>query len=324
MLGAAGAAAHFYLESTKPPTFSGREIEPNHDPETATAVPFATPVRGRLGQRIAPGRGDQDNYWINVPQLGPGPSQLRLALDGLPNMPVCAWLFKKGAESPTARYCSGQPGRGLVIEELALRPGPYLFVILQDMDKYEADQTPLLHENVSDDYELLVSAKAAGAERFEVEPNESEERAQKADGPQPLLSLDGTKELRGRLNFMRDVDVVCATGNTLARFVVSDAEGGVRPIKTALLVTPIAGPQHKIPVRVHGERKGFEQTARDQPGPFTGPATDLSLSPCIRLELTPNPLAPLPHPIVAPASDHEWRVTLQPVQPHAASGPSAR
>ena len=312
-VGVLSTAMHFYLESTKPPVFAGREWEPNHDVETATKVPFGTAVKARLGKRIAAGRGDQDNFAIDIPGPGSEPQHIALQLTPLPNMPLCAWIFKRGAESPLARYCSGRAGRGVSIEDLVLRPGSYLFVVKQDLDKYRDDQIPFVFENVSDDYELVVRPSQAEGTR-EVEPNDDLESVRDAGSPQRHLRLDGQRELVGQLDFMRDTDVICATGSGPGRFVVADAEGGVRPIKAALLVTPLGGPQDKIPVRLHGGRRGFEPSERDQPGPLRGPVLDLSHGPCIMLELTANPLAPLPHPIVAEATDHEWRVSLEPIE----------
>ncbi len=309
--GALAFFAHLFFESRKPPTFSGREIEPNHEVETATKIPFGQVAKGRLGERIAEGRGDQDNYLIDVPK-GTNPFNLvHLRLTSIPNMPVCTWIFKKGAETPLARYCSGEPGRGIDVSHLALRSGAYLFVVQQDMDKYAEDQVPLVHENVSDDYEFSITAARASERLLEVEPNDSEESARLSTSGQVHLSFDSRNEMTGRLNFMRDVDIVCATGTGQGRFVVYDAEGGVRPLKAALLVTPLGGPKNKIPVRIHGGRKGFEINERDQLSPWEGPATDLAETPCVRLELTPNPLAPRPHPIIAPATEQEWRVVLE-------------
>ncbi len=317
ILAACTAGAHLYLESTRPVEFSGREIEPNHEVQTATPVPFGATAKGRLGRRIAPGRGDQDNYLIEIPPAGGGHRHVELKLSALPNMAVCVWVFKKGAESPLARYCSGSPGHGIEIRDLALRPGPYLFVVKQDLDKYAEEDEPLVHENVSDDYEFIIRKAPPTKLSFETEPNEHPARLREPKAPQAPLDLKETTEVSGRLNAMRDVDVVCATGTGLGRFVVFDAEGGVRPLKAALLVTPLGGPKDKIPVRLHGGRRGFALSERDQPSPWRGPATDLSSSPCIQLELTPNPLAPRPHPIIAPATDHQWRVVLEPASPEA-------
>ena len=62
--------------------------------------------------------------------------------------------------------------------------------------------------------------------------------------------------------------------------------------------------------RIQGDRKGFKITDRDQPNPWASQSTSTSESFCIELSLVPNPHAELPHPIVAPISDHEWQVEL--------------
>ncbi len=313
--GALGIGAQLLVQASGPKKFEGLEIEPNHEVLTATHVPFGAVARGQLGKRIAPERGDQDNYSVTVPQSTSKLTHVRLSVTALPNMPLCAWVFRQGSESALAHYCSGAPGRGIQLDDLLLRPQPHLVVIKQDMDKYTEDAQPLVHENVSDDYEFSLAPAGAPAPAREVEPNESEEQLRGSSDYQPALRLDQLREISGRLNFMRDVDTVCATGNGRARFIVDDARGGARPRHAVLLLTPLGGPRDKIPVRIHGGRTGFEVTERDQPSPYQGPITDLSEAPCLRLELTPNPLAPTPHPIVAPASDHDWVVTLEPVTP---------
>ena len=319
LLGALGGATHLYLQSQKPPPFQGRELEPNHDVETATRVPFASEVRGRIGKRIAPGRGDQDNFAIEIPRQGSDPlSLVSFSLDGLPNMALCSWIFRAGAQEPLYRFCAPGPGIPIVQPQLAMRPGQYLFVIKQDLDRYGEKTAPLLFENVSDDYELSLVAVEPQAAR-EIEPNSDAGRVRSIAFPQRRLRLGEANQIKGMLSTMRDVDVVCAEGTGSARFVVYDAEGGTRPQESALRVLPLRGPQHKIPVRIHGGRRGFEVSERDSQSPWTSAPVDLSQSPCLVLELVPNPLAPLPHPVVAPASEHEWRIELsQPPSPTAA------
>lgn len=296
-------AFHFYRKSTKIRPFDGREREPNHEVATATEVPFGKEVTGWLGKRISKDRGDQDNFLIKIPeQPGKQRTSVELLLSALPNMGVCVFIFQRGVESPQEQLCSGVPARGVEIKNLELRPGPYLFAIRQDLNQYSQDDAPLTHENVSDAYTLLVKASSS-TEAWEIEPNKSENGAD-------VLSLGERSEIRGTLGTMKDRDVVCAQGADFATFVVSDAEGGKRPIHAALQVTPLGGPGDQIPVRVHGGRPGIATSERDQPSPWTSHAVDLSTTPCVILELVPNPWAPRPHPTTPPASDHEWRVKL--------------
>lgn len=298
---------HLYRKSTKVPPFDGNEREPNHDVATATEVPFGRKVTGTLGRRISKERGDQDNFLITIPeQPGKERTTVRLFLSALPNMGLCAFIFQKGVESPQEQFCSGVHGRGIEVKALELRPGPYLFAIRQDLNQYALGEAPLMHENVSDTYTLSVEASSS-ADTWEVEPNRHESSAD-------MLSLAENPEIRGTLGTMKDRDVVCAKGASFGKFVITDAEGGKRPIHAALQVTPVGGPGDQIPVRVHGGRPGIATSERDQPSPWTTPAVDLSMTPCVILELVPNPWAPRPHPITPPASDHEWRVTLVPAE----------
>ncbi len=296
-------AYEFYRESTKPPEFDGKEREPNHEVVSANLVPFGETVEGWLGKRISKERGDQDNFLIEIPETPDRQrTPVRVSLSALPNMGVCVFVFKKGVETPQEQLCSGTHDRGIEIPTLELRPGPYLFAVRQDLNQYSADEKPLMHENVSDAYKLLVT-RSTSRDDFEREPNQAESSADQ-------VSLPGAPEMHGRLSTMKDRDMVCAKGNGFGTFVLTDAEDGKRPIDSALRVTPIGGPNDKIPVRIHAGRPGIETTERDQPSPWTSPPVDLSTSPCVLLELVPNPWAPRPHPITPPASDHEWQVEL--------------
>lgn len=298
----------FYRESTKIPPFDGKEREPNHEVATATEVPFGKTVEGWLGKRISKERGDQDNFLITVPeQDGKQRTSIQLKLSALPNMAVCTFIFQRGMESPQEQFCSGTHARGIEIKNLKLRPGPYLFAIRQDLNQYTIGEAPLMHENVSDSYTLLVTPSAEN-KSWEAEPNQDETSAN-------ILTQGELTEMRGAQNVMRDRDVVCAKGTGFGKFVVSDAEGGKRPIHATLQVTPLGGPNDKIPVRIHNPRSQITWTERDQPSPWTSPVVDLSESPCVSLELFPNPWAQRPHPTTPPASDHEWRVKLLEAEP---------
>lgn len=317
VLGALAVGIHLYRESQRPVEFAGREREPNHEVETATQVPFGSSVTGQLGKRLGAERGDQDNFSIDVPANSEaGMSIVDVKLTALPNMGICVWIFSAGQQEPAHKLCGGAAGRGVHVPRLSLKAGTYLFVVKQDRDKYTEGESPLLFENVSDDYELRVGSAASSQELREVEPNENPIQTNGTASAQPKIAR-GTalaKEgMRGALRTMRDQDVVCATGSGMMQFVVYDAEGGARLLRAALQATPRGGPADKIPVRIHGDRPGIEPTERDQPSPWRGPVTDASESPCIKLELVPNPWAPRPHPLIAPASDHEWRVVVESV-----------
>lgn len=291
-----------YSSSTGTRAFDGREVEPNHSVADATPVPFGTPVDGRLGRRISEDRGDQDNYAVTIPESDGQRTGASLNVTALPNMAICAFLFQKGVQQPLHQYCAGAPGLPIDVPQMELRPGKYLVAIKQDLSVYSEGQPVYIHENVSDDYTLKL-APAKFASDFEVEPNEEERGAE-------MLELGGVTKVEGRLNTMRDTDTVCARGSGLAKFIVRDAEGGARPIHAALRVTPLGGPVDKIPVRVHGSRPTIEVSERDQKSPWESPPTDLSSSPCVQLELVPNPWAPTPHPLTPPASNQLWSVEI--------------
>ncbi len=301
-LSALGYGAYaLYERAHRPPEFSGMEQEPNHDVNTATVVPFGATVSGKLGKRINEGRGDQDNFSLLVPGSAER-TTTTLSLTSLPNMKTCAYLFASGSESPLASYCSGAPGVDLRIEQLSLRPGRYLIAIKQDLGRQE-DEPGYIYENVSDEYHLRLEKRDLDS-TFEVEPN-----SDKRDSNVLVLSdTQMSAKISGKLNFTRDEDTVCVTGSGSGRLIVTDAKGGARPISAALELTPLGGPNDKIPVRIHAGRSGFEITERDQPSPYSGPRVDFETEPCVTLTLVPNPLAPTPHPLIAPASDHEWQL----------------
>lgn len=306
-LGLVGTTIHLYTASQRPARFNGRETEPNHEVKTATTVPFGKPVLGQLGRRMSPTRGDQDSYQVLVPgRQTEERALIELRLSELPNMALCAWIFEQNQATPLFRYCGGEPGRGLLVPRLALRPGAFLIVIQQDRGSYWEGQNTLLHENVSDDYELLLR-ESTGASDFEVEPNNDRAAVRSPGFPQHTLGRETSAPVVGQLNIMRDVDVVCATGNGHGRWIVTDAKDGARPLHSVLEVTPLGGPQDKIPVRLHAGRN-VAASERDQPSPWRSKPVSLKSDPCIRLTLVPNPMAPTPHPVIPPASLHEWSV----------------
>ena len=111
--------------------------------------------------------------------------------------------------------------------------------------------------------------------------------------------------LRGKLAWMRDVDVVCAEASaTPVQFVVED--GSPRPRGAVLEVTPLGGAADGVAVRVHHLTAKGQATERDVRSPWTGPATKKGdKPPCISLTLVADIWSPPPFPRVAPAGDQE-------------------
>ncbi|MBK7586651.1 MAG: protein kinase [Myxococcales bacterium] len=282
--------------------FDGREREPNNVASEATPLPFGELIRGQIGRRMDPERSDRDFYRVQVPQ---GTRSISIKTTSLPNMALCTYLYRVGIESPLGRYCTGGAARPLNVLALESEPGEYLLAVMQDRDSYAAanEQGPVL-ENVSDNYELSISS-AELTSGSESEPNDTPR-----DGAR--VALGG--EFRGRLAWVRDVDYVCAEpGSGSARFIVEDSPNLARPRHSVLQVTPAGGPADGIPIRLH--RKGTAlppESKHDVAGAWQSPAAPRGVGDaCVKLELVPNPHAPLPHPVIAPASDEEYTVRVE-------------
>lgn len=300
-LGAGAAAAVLLLDAAdEEPVFSGAETEPNNVASEATTVPFGVSVKGTLGKRLDPKRSDRDFYRIHIPE---GNSLLSLKTTSLPNMSLCTHLYREGVESELGRYCPGTPGIELSIPQLQLQPGTYLVGVMQDQNRYDERTRVHTHENISDEYQLDLQATPADNSR-EVEPNDQARLATR---------LSAGNSLTGSIGWMKDVDVVCAAKGSTAplHFIVEDAIDVARPDSAVLNVTPIGGPSDGIPVRVHRSDRTIDVSERDQLSPWKGPTVnDLKADLCVKLELVPNPLAPRPHPLVAPAGTERYRVRL--------------
>ncbi|MCA9597153.1 MAG: serine/threonine protein kinase [Myxococcales bacterium] len=286
------------VTAAESPTFEGSELEPNNTASEATTVPFGQAVHGQIGRRIDAGRSDRDFYRIQVPPEG---KVVSLTLSGLPNMPLCALVYRVGIESPLGTYCVGSSARALEVPALELSAGPHLVAVMQDRDPYGGAAPPVL-ENVSDSYTLTLAASqtAPGAE---LEPNDSIKDGNVIAPGTPLV---------GRLAWMRDVDVVCAKpGSGTVRFVVEDAKLGSRPSSAVLQVTQHGGAADGIPTRVHSAKSGAAHPPNDMPSPWSSGEIEATAegSACLTLELVPNPLSP-PMPKVAPASAEEYTVRV--------------
>ncbi len=280
------------------PTFTGAEREPNNSASEATHVPFGRKVQGQMGRRLDQERSDRDFYRVDVPEKSP---RVRLALSSLPNMGLCALVYRVGIDSPLGTYCAGAPGRELEIPVLELSAAAHYIAVMQDRDGYGA-AAPLVQENVSDTYTLEVQAADAHPEN-ESEPNDTVKDAN-------ILGTGAT--FQGRLGWMRDLDVVCVkSGSGTIKFEVHEARTG-RPPEAVLQVTPRQGPSDGVPVRVHSSPPKSSGTG-DVASPWASPPTPVEgqRRACLELTLVPNPLRPPPHPKVAPASPQEYTVHVK-------------
>jgi serine/threonine-protein kinase len=149
----------------------GVEIEPNNTAAEATPLPLGQVMRGQLGQRIDATHGDRDFYAVEIPANASGvKSFLKLQVSSLPTMATCVIVYKPGFDDAVGQYCGGRPGRepatatSITIPILALDPGRYLLVILQDVDSYGGERPPI-QESISDSYTLFAESVATPPER---------------------------------------------------------------------------------------------------------------------------------------------------------------
>jgi len=306
LLGALGVAAavggvRVYRTLTAPAVFQGIEIEPNNAASEAITLPFPLDVRGRVGQRLDRARSDRDFFRVSLP---PGVDTVRLAFEPLPNVASCLWLYPPASQEPFARYCLGAPGVRLDIDALKLGPGEWTVAVMQDREAYFDSGAGPVHENVSDDYRLLIRPSAAVPER-EVEPN---------DAP-PLGNVirSGTT-VQAALGWARDVDLYCAPPDAKrVRFSLDDAVERPRSHHAVLQATMRGGPDDGIPVRVHRSGAKVPKSPRDVVGTFqtVAVAVDPSAPPCLEVTLVPNPWGPTPPAVVAPPGDEHYAVRLE-------------
>jgi serine/threonine protein kinase len=285
--------------ASRVPAFTGAEGEPNNRAPDANPLPFGEKIRGQIGQRLDSDRSDRDFYRTTVP---PGTTLVRLGYRALPNIASCILVYRGTAEEPLLRYCIGQAGRDLVVPALRLEPSDYLIAVLQDREEYDEDQSALpVLENVSDGYELSFGNGTADPE-LEVEPNEGRASAN-------TIAPGGT--IRGRLAWMRDVDVYCAATKDPVRFVVDDPSPRTRA--AVLEVTPLGASSPGTPVRVHHAAAKGSTAEHDVKSPYSSPKQKGRTSDCVSLTLAADPWAPAPLPRVAPAGDQEYVVRVEPL-----------
>jgi hypothetical protein len=285
------------VRSGRAAPFTGVEAEPNNRAPEANLLPFGEKMRGQLGQRLDAVRSDRDFYRMTIPS---GTSIVRLDYRALPNIAPCILLYRGSSEEPLQRFCVGQAARDLTIPALRLDPSDYLFAVLQDQEQYEQEPPPPVLENVSDAYELTIGPATADP-GFEVEPNDSHVSANKvAPG----------SSIAGRLAWMRDVDVFCATTTDPVRFVVEDPTPRARG--AVLEVTPLTedGPVEPV-VRIHHSAAKGAVSEHDVRSPYSTAKRKGRAVSCVSLTLIPDGWAPAPLPRVAPAGDQEYVVRVE-------------
>jgi serine/threonine-protein kinase len=296
---AAGALGVRTLQRwTAPPTFAGAELEPNDAASEATRVPFPFSSRGVIGKRLDKERSDRDFYRFEVSDA----PAVQLEASALPGMALCALLYGAGSQEPLGRYCPGGPDRRLTIPALRLAPGQYVLGLMQDRDAYTKDPPPPTLESISDEYELSVGR--ASTPDAELEPN---------DFARDASTLSAGEKRRGRLAWMRDVDVFCSLSPGRVHFTVTDAPERARAHAAVLQVVPLAGADREIPVRVHrAGTRDVQPSPRDIVGPWrsTPMTPEGAQRPCVQLSLVPNPWAPTPHPLLAPAGEEPYWVEV--------------
>ncbi len=294
LLGAGGGAAKLASSNTRP--FTGSEVEPNNNPGEATKVPFGRTVVGYLGRRIDKEHGDRDFFEIDVPPSAEGGNVAYAALEvtALPNIPMCAMVYRTGLSTALGQYCVGRPARNLQIRALRLEPGRYFVAVLQDLDPYGAPSPPYTHENVSDEYTMTMKAvdRPPGAE---VEPNDQVASA---------TFVAPGETITGALSWARDEDVYCmrAAVGERASFRVTDS---ARDAGAVLEVTPLRGTEEGAAIRIHVQGKGV-QSASDVLGPWTSaPVTaEPDVPRCLRVRQELDPWASA-HNIIIPSGGSE-------------------
>jgi serine/threonine-protein kinase len=282
---------------TAPPVFVGDELEPNDLAGDATRVPFPFSAKGVIGKRLDKERSDRDFYRFSVSSSSRAVS---FEASGVPGLSWCGLLYRAGSEEPLGRYCPGTPERRLRIDALRLPPGEYVLGLLQDREAYTKDPPPVTVESISESYHLSVGE--VGDPDAELEPN---------DFPRDATRLAPGDKRHGSLAWMRDIDVFCSSSEGKVRFRVTDSTERPRAHAAVLQVTPLAGDDFEVPARVHKSgARDVQASVRDVIGVWQSTILDPSAGrpACIQLTLVPNPWAPTPHPLLAPAGEEPYSV----------------
>ena len=280
LLGAGGSAV-YALRATET-GYGSVEKERNDSGAEANALRLGHPVRGQIGRRLDPDKGDRDFFAFQVPRAGEAATHISLRTTALPNFPTCSILYRVGFEQPMAQYCTGRAGQDLVVSSLSLDPGEYFIAVVQDRHPYGTGRVPFVVENVTDHYELIVEL-ASPAEGEEIEPNDVPEAAQK-------LPTSGV--MSGTLAWVGDEDVYCVDPEQQSP-VTWQVHDGQRGQGTVLEVTPLLAGVPGPVVRVHAPGTkpfGRPRLEADVNGPWTSPPLEAgSGDRCLRFRLASDP-----------------------------------
>ena len=287
---------------TAPPVFNGDELEPNDAASEATRVPFPFTAKGIVGKRLDKSRSDRDFYRFRVPS---SEQPVSFEVSSVPGLAWCGLLYSHSSEDPLGRYCPGVAEHRLYVDALRLPAGEYVLGLMQDREAYSKDPPPPTVESISETYRVNVGrSSAASAGAIEIEPNDFARDA--------TLVAPGEKRA-GQLAWMRDVDFFCSSADTKVRLRVTDAPDRARAHAAVLQVTPLAGDDSDVPVRVHRTgTRDVQASARDSIGPWQSTVMDPAAGrkACVQLALVPNPWAPTPHPFLAPAGEEPYFVEV--------------
>ncbi len=301
-LGMAAGGWHLYQKyKASQGRFSGYEVEPNDKASEANQVPFGSSVSAFLGKRLSDSQSDIDVFSVAVPDSS---KLVSLKVTGLPNIPMCTQVFRKGEASPLAQFCPGKPNVALDIPRLRLPAGPYLFTVLEDMNPYGESVPRYVFENVSDEYTLEVD-DAVPDPAHEVEPNDVQ---QAANPVEPGATIEGTLAWTG------DVDVFCpdkAEPASKYRFRVTDEErDGVLAVSFLKGATG-EGPIVRVHVQPSARLASGDVAATDRLSPFVGGTFEGASPWCAVVRATVNPLSKESSSAVPRGSSAKYHVTLE-------------
>jgi len=302
VLGVALASAGFFgfraaQRWTAPPVFAGEELEPNDAASSATRVPFPFFAKGIIGQRLDKERSDRDFYRFSLPSA----ASVTFDVSPVAGLSWCGLVYAAGSEAPLGRYCPGTPEHRLSVEALRLPAGEYVLGLMQDREAYTKDAPPPTLESISESYHLSVGLTTAPD--VELEPN---------DFPRDASLVALGEKRRGQLAWMRDVDVFCSSSEQKVSLRVTDSPDKPRAHAAVLQVLPLAGPDFEVPARVRQPRRDVQASTRDVVGVWQSTPMDPAAGrkACVQLSLVPNPWAPTPHPLLAPAGEEPYWVEV--------------
>jgi len=287
LLAVAGiAAGALYLVQASKDVLAGQEREPNDTGQEANPIAFGTGVSGQLGRRIDRNTPDRDFYRLDL--TDESPELVGLRVSALPNIPICALLYRQGYADPMSTYCTGVSQLDLEIPRLRLDRGAYFVAITQDLMLQAEGEARYPVENISDTYRITL-VEGTARPNDEIEPNDAIPSAQ---------TIGPGAERTGTLGWVGDRDVFCtpAAGSGQAsrgRVHWSVTDGG-RPEGTVLEVTPYAGALPRPLVRIHAGGAapvGRPRLEADVNGPWMSEVQDLAMGErlCLSLELTRDP-----------------------------------